>query len=158
MGARTTARSRASGHESAPSRTSPTPNPTSSVSGSAEPEQARRDRHLFPQCAEVDSRCVAEENEGERRLGEELDGLALDCGVDEPERVGADEQPDDGEHHRRRDRRPLEPTGDGGESQERERDRGQCPGHVREPSARPGAQGRERRRRDSNPRWRSSPP
>ena len=110
VGARMTASRSASGHDSEPKRTRATPKPASERQRQPEAEQTSRDRDLVPERAEVDPRRVAEEDERERRLGQQLDRLAGDRRVDEPEGVGADEQPDRREHHRRSDRRAVEPA------------------------------------------------
>ena len=72
-------------------------------------EQTSRDRDLVAERAEVDARGVAEEDDGERRLGQQLYRLAGHMRVDETEGVDADDEPDRGEHHRTRERRAGEP-------------------------------------------------
>ena len=130
VGARITARRSASGHESDPEQEEPDDEPDEQRQRQADTEQARRDGDFVPERSEVDPRRVAEEDERERRLGEQLDGLARDGRVDEAERVGSDERADAREHHRRGDRRSLEPAGDGREPEQRQRDDGQGPVHV----------------------------
>ena len=101
VGARMIASRRASGHESAPKRTSADAEAGEDREWQAEAEQPGRDRDLVAQRLEVDPGGVAEEDERERRLGEQLHGLARDAGVDDAERVDAEEEPGRGEDHRR---------------------------------------------------------
>jgi hypothetical protein len=77
----------------------------------------------------MDARGVTEQHERERGLGEQLDRFARQLRIDQPERVGADEQADSGEDHRPRDRRPVEPSRDSGEGEQSKRDRRQGPVH-----------------------------
>ena len=92
-------------------------------------EQQRGDRHLVSERLEVDAGRVAEEDDRQGRLREQLDGLARDVRFDQAEGVRAQEQADRREDDRGGDRRPLEPAGDGREAEQRERDRGQGPVH-----------------------------
>ena len=84
-----------------------------------ETEKPRRDRDLVPQRAEVDPGGVAEEDEGERRLGEQLDGLARRRRIDDAEGVDTQHEPDRREHHRGGDRRAGDALGHSGEREQR---------------------------------------
>ena len=130
VGARITARSSASGHARRAEQDEADAEARDERQRQPDPEQARGDRDLAAQRPEVDPRRIPEEHERERRLGEQLDRLARDSGIDEPERVAPDEKAERREHHRPGDRRSVETSRDGGKGEQRERDRRQCPVHV----------------------------
>ena len=52
-----------------------------------DPEQPRRYRRLTVQSADVDARCVCEQHEAERRLGEHLHRVPVGVDVDHAEHV-----------------------------------------------------------------------
>ena len=138
VGARMTARRSASGQVSEPSRTSAGAEARDERQRQPDAEQPRRDRDLVPQRAEVDPRGVAEEDERQRRLGEQLDGLARAAGSTRPRASAPTSSPIAVNTIGAGDRRPVEARRDRGEREQGERDRRQGPVHaltlLREPS------------------------
>ena len=100
--------------------------PASDRQRQPDPEQARGHGELVAQRRERDPRRVREEDERQRRLGQQLDGLGADPQVDQAEHR-AGEQAGRREEDRRRDDRALEPARDGRERQQDERDRREFP-------------------------------
>ena len=87
VGASTTPRRSASAEVSEPSRTRPVLKPRDDRQRQPETEKPRRDRDLVLQRAKVDLVGLAEEDEGERRPGEQLDRLACRRRIDDAEGV-----------------------------------------------------------------------
>ena len=103
--------------------------------GQAQPEEARRDAELAAERRNRDPRGVGEEDERQRRLGQQLDRLASELEVEQPER-GPREQARRGEEDREGDVGPLEPVGKRGEDEQQEGDGCEGPGvHADERSA-----------------------
>jgi hypothetical protein len=84
------------------------------------PEQPGRYRELLAQSRERDPGGIGEEHERQRRLREQLDWLAADTQVDQAQ-YRAGEQARGGKEDRRRNERPLQPTGDGREGEQHQR-------------------------------------
>ena len=95
-----------------------------------DPEQPGRYRELRAQRRERDPGGVSEEDERQRRLRQQLDGLAADTQIDQAEYRPC-QQARGGEEDRRRDERPLEPAGDGREREQHQRNRREFPGSQR---------------------------
>ena len=132
VGARMIARTSASGHARSPSSATPTTNPARIVSGRPIPSRRGRYPERPAERRQVDARRVREEDDRERRLGERLDLDAGRRGIDEPERLDADDEAGGREDHRRGDRRALDATGDRREAEEDEaRAAGELPVHAR---------------------------
>ena len=110
----------------------------------ADPEQARRYSELAAQGGERDPRSVGEEDQRQRRLRQQLDGLAADVQVDQPEHRTC-QQARGREEDRRGHDRPLEPTRHGREREQHNRDRGDVPGSQLLTSSSSQADGVERR-------------
>ena len=98
----------------------------------ADPEQPGRHRELLAQGRQRDPRGVGEEDERQRRLRQQLDGLAADAQIDQAEYRPC-QQPRGREEDRRCDERPLEPAGDGREREQHQRNRREFPGSQRPP-------------------------
>ena len=95
----------------------------------ADSEQAHRDAERPSQRLQVDARGVGEQDDGERRLGEGLDLGAGRGGVDEVERLDADDEPCGGEDHRCGDPRSLDAGRDGREAEEDDGENRELPVH-----------------------------
>ena len=96
-----------------------------------DPEQAQRHGVFDLQRPQRDPGGVGEQHKGQRGLRQDLERLAADVEVDQPEHRAGD-QPRRGEEDRRRYERSLEPAGRGCEREDEERDRGESPGlHCR---------------------------
>ena len=93
----------------------------------SDPEQAGWHGEFLAQSGERDARGIREEDQRERRLRQQLDRLAADLEIDEPEHR-AGQQPRRREEDRGRDDRVRDPAGDGRVREEEERDRREGPG------------------------------
>ena len=87
----------------------------------ADSQQAHRNAERPSQRLQVDARCVGEQDDGQRRLGQGLDARAGRGGVDEVERLDADDETRRREDHRRGDPGSVDPGRDGREAEEDER-------------------------------------
>ena len=94
----------------------------------ADAQQPQRHGELPTQRAQRDPRGIREEHERQRDLGQELDLLALEPEVEQPEhRPG--EQPGRREEHRARHAQQLQPSRERCVGDQQDRDRRERPGH-----------------------------
>jgi hypothetical protein len=99
-------------------------------------EQAKRQDKLAAECCEVDPRCVREEHDRQRRLGNPADGFAPDRRVEPTQNVRARHDAAGDEHHRRSDHRPQKPSRDRRVREDEERNRDET--RAAQPHSPPG--------------------
>ena len=125
------ASTRASGHARSPKSAIAATNPATIVSGSPIPSSRDGTPSALSKCLQVDARRIGEEDDRERRFGERLDFEPGRCGIDEVERLHADDEAGGREEHGRGDPRPLDAARDRREDEEDDRERDELPVHGR---------------------------
>jgi hypothetical protein len=81
-------------------------------------QQPHRKIMLAPQQTQVDARGIGEQHQHQCQLGQQVDPVTLQAGIDEAQQIGADDQTKRGEEHRRRDRALLQSPGDHAEAED----------------------------------------
>ena len=131
VGARMIARSSASGHARSPRSATPTTNPARIVSGRPIPSR----RAGIPSVRRSAFRSMRDASEKRTTASvasaSVLTSMPVADGIDETERLDADDEPGGGEDHRRSDPRALDATRDRREAEEDEGENGELPVHAR---------------------------
>ena len=85
-----------------------------------DPEQPADETGVATEASEVHRRCIGEQHERQRDLGQQFNGLRFDLEVEDREHVGSEDKPDDHEYDGRSQRHTVETIGDQGIAREKQ--------------------------------------